>query len=312
MFLGLKAKHLIEYGALKSLGSILGLLPYRAALALAYPLAWVSFHVFRFRVKEAKRRINFVMGENVSERRAARWAWLAWRNLVFSAVEMLRIPSTDNRTIASICSVSFGADALKRHCASGQGAIIALPHMGSWEMGALLCRLHGLPIFTLAAGQKNPMVDRYMNELRSSPGIGTVARGSGAIRRIVAKLKEGKVLAILPDVRVRTGGIEIPFLKGVANLGEGMARFAIKAGVPVFPVVMRRVGWTRHEVAVGDPIWADKELDKQENVRKITTEVMGVVEAAILRNPDQWFWFNKRWILDPVEQDHEGRKSTSR
>jgi lauroyl/myristoyl acyltransferase len=27
------------------------------------------------------------------------------------------------------------------------------------------------------------------------------------------------------------------------------------------------------------------------------------VSDAILSQPEQWFWYNKRWVLEPVEED---------
>jgi lauroyl/myristoyl acyltransferase len=32
----------------------------------------------------------------------------------------------------------------------------------------------------------------------------------------------------------------------------------------------------------------------------MTQQVLTIVEEAIRADPGQWFWYNKRWILDPV------------
>jgi hypothetical protein len=33
----------------------------------------------------------------------------------------------------------------------------------------------------------------------------------------------------------------------------------------------------------------------------MTQEVFTLIEREILDRPEQWFWYNKRWILDPLE-----------
>jgi lauroyl/myristoyl acyltransferase len=33
----------------------------------------------------------------------------------------------------------------------------------------------------------------------------------------------------------------------------------------------------------------------------MTQEVMNVFSRAILDAPDQYFWFNKRWVLEPLD-----------
>mgnify|MGYP006919536186 FL=1 len=35
----------------------------------------------------------------------------------------------------------------------------------------------------------------------------------------------------------------------------------------------------------------------------MTQAVLANVEAAIRRAPEQWFWYNKRWVLTPVRDD---------
>ena len=43
----------------------------------------------------------------------------------------------------------------------------------------------------------------------------------------------------------------------------------------------------------------DPEVGKAEDCVRMTQEVFDVAEKAIRETPEQWFWFNKRWILDP-------------
>jgi lauroyl/myristoyl acyltransferase len=35
----------------------------------------------------------------------------------------------------------------------------------------------------------------------------------------------------------------------------------------------------------------------------MSQKVMDIVSDAIMAQPEQWFWYNKRWVLEPVEKD---------
>ena len=296
-------KQLAEYYALRCVAWIVDILPYRAALFIGWLNAVLVFYVFRFRVGKAKDRIRLVFGSKYSNWQVDRIAWKSYCNIIFSAIEMIRLHKMTLEWTASVTNfIPIIENRIKKHTSTGKGAIIAVPHMGSWEMAAVACQLTGVQVFSIAARQKNPFTDEYLNQLRRSTGLETIARGSGIMRDILRNLIAGKTLAILPDVRMRTEAISVPFLGGIANIGGGMAAFARHADVPIFPCIVTRKGWTQHVGFGYDPIWPDKNLSKEDDIRRMTLMVMKHVEDAIRNDPGQWFWFNKRWILDPVEQ----------
>jgi KDO2-lipid IV(A) lauroyltransferase len=214
---------------------------------------------------------------------------------------MLRVSRVTPGWMAAHSDAAAAVAIFRRHAGTGKGAVIACPHMGNWELAAVHSHFHGIPVFSIAAAQKNPLTDRYWNDLRRSPGIETIARGSGLMKHVIRNLRAGKILAILPDVRVRTEGLQIPFLGASANLGAGMALFARQCDVPVFPVIVTRVGWAVHKVVVHPPVLPDPTLPKEQDFARITAAVMAIVERAIRDQPEQWFWYNKRWVLDPLE-----------
>lgn len=296
-----RLKHLAEYLALRSVAALVQVLPYRGALAAGWGLAWVGFHVIRFRRREAERRVREVFGERVSGRDARRIAWESLRNLVFTAVEIMRAPAMTLEGFRKIADYEDLFTVLRQQQASGRGAICAFPHMGSWELAGRVMLLQGLPVFSVAGKQRNPLFDRYLNETREKMGVPITMRGASTLRTIVKGLKTGGMLALLPDVRMRTEAVKVRFLGKEANVGAGMALFARHAGVPIYPVIVKRIGWSRHSGQILPPIHADPTLDKQADVQRMTQQVMDIVTQAIYGDPGQWFWYNKRWVLDPVE-----------
>ena len=296
-----RVKHVVEYVALRSVAALVQVVPYRAALAIGWCLARLGFHVIRFRRREAERRIREVFGERFSNREIRRIAWQSLRNLIFTAVEIIRSPAMTLETFRKIADYEEIFSILRRQQESGQGAVCAFPHMGSWELAGRAMLLQGLPVFSVAGKQRNPLFDEYLNATREKMGVPITMRGASTLRTIISRLKNGGMLAVLPDVRMRTDAVKVGFLGKEANVGAGMALFARHAGVPLYPVIMRRIGWARHSGRIHPPIYSDPALDKQADVQRMTQQVMDIVTQAIYDDPGQWFWYNKRWVLEPVE-----------
>jgi KDO2-lipid IV(A) lauroyltransferase len=116
-------------------------------------------------------------------------------------------------------------------------------------------------------------------------------------------LKEGKVLAILSDVRGKTDALPIKFLGKTANVAEGMGFIAHQTNVPVFPTIITRIGWGLHSYRVYDPIFPDSKAGKRDDALRITQSFFDILSKHVENEPEQWFWFNKRWIFDPLKKD---------
>ncbi|NKB25866.1 MAG: hypothetical protein GKR87_16145 [Kiritimatiellae bacterium] len=297
-----RLKHIIEYLLLRVLGVWVRILSYRAVLTFGCLIAGCIFHIFRFRAKEARRRIKEVLCDTVTDRDVKRIAWISWRNLCFNAIEILRM---SKRTDIDSGRITFsGISVIKKHLESGRGAIISSIHMGNWEMGVVSVLLQGIPIFSIARRQKNVLTDSYLNKMRMHISKMEVLYSNDAIiRNVIRRLKNGKVLAIMPDLRSKTLALPIHYLGKQANIAAGMATFARQTNVPIFPAIATRKGWTQHHIQFLDPIFADLSVDKQEDIMRLTQTVMSLFDKRVREQPDQYFWFNKRWVLEPFYFD---------
>jgi len=295
-----RVKHVLEYGILRLFTGLIRFLPYPMALALACLNARLLYLLFPSRVKEAKRRIALVLGDDMTSRDVSIIAWKSWRNTVFSITELARLGTANTTWVDSLYDNNEAVETVVKHLESGGRAIVATCHTGSLELGATRLVRCGIPLFSVAGQQKNHLVDDFIARLRLASGVETLTRGSGVMRAILRKIKAGSVFAILPDVRMRTPGVVVPFLGGQANVGEGMASFARHTDAVIFPVTMLRHGWMRHEIIIHPPIHPDNSLEPKTDIQRMTAEVLAIIEQSIRSDPAQWFWYNKRWILDPI------------
>ena len=293
-----RMRHVVEYALLRALTALINLLPYRVALGQAGGLAALARGPARRRLRTAEARVAEVFGERYSpaERRAI--VRRAWRNLFCNGVEMMRVPRITPRWIRRVVAYQ-GAQTVVDSMRDGRGAVIAVPHMGNWELAGASTQIFGFRMMTIARRQKNLLTNAYINRMRERIGVEAWEREGRDFFGLVRGLKEGKVLAILPDVRAKANGIQVRFLGHTAHIPSGMALFARESGAPIVPSYALRVGWGRHAWKCFPPIWPDPSLDLQTDLARLTQHVMTCFDQAIQEHPDQYFWFNKRWLLDP-------------
>lgn len=307
-----KTRHIIEYALLKSVEAVVILLPLRLALALGWGLAWIAFHLLRWRRREAQRRIREVFGERFSQREVKHIAWISMRNMCFNAVEIIRSRQMDKEWVERHYNCEVPRDFLAQHNPK-EGAIFALPHYGNWELAGVAAALLDIPIFILTGTQHNPLFNHFADSLRGTSGAELIPRTDpGLLRKVVRHLKAGKVLAIVNDLRSRTPALPIPFLGKIANLTAGAPVFARMANVPIYPVILTRVGWDQHRWKIYDPIRPDHDLPKKDDSLRMMKYVIEIFDREIQAHPEQFFWYNKRWVLDPLVDESTGHAAGDR
>lgn len=304
-----RPKHIAEYLAIRTFSVFFQIIPQRAALAIAWFCALLAHHVFRWRTAEARRRIREVFGTTITEARVRTIAWLAMRNLMFNAVDSFRIPQLTPEIIRATTDGFDITDTFRHHLRDGRGLIVCIPHAGGWERAAIGLSLHGIPVATIIARMKNPLADRFLTTIRTRTGVEATHRDDNVVRTVTRLIKSGKLLAILPDLRSKTPGTRVHFLGKEANLVSGLGLFARLSRAPVIPAFVTREGWTRHRWRIFPPIWSDPALDRDTDTQRIMDYVMTTFDTAIRAEPEQFFWYNKRWVLEPLHENPPPEKN---
>ena len=293
-----KPKHIAEYAALVTVSGLVRILPLRAALALGWVVAAGAHFIGRVNVERTHKRIREVYGDRYTDKEVRRIAWIAWRNLCFNFIDALRYSSLSPEKIRKQPLARVVLQLKQMLGERDGGFILATPHMGNWEIAGISSDLLGIPLFVIVRKQKNPLMDAYINKMRRTFNMEVLYREARMWKSVVDKIKQGQVLAILPDINSKAKGVTVDYLNGKATIAPGAAVFAQMAGCPVYPVCVRRIGWTKHEAVLLDPVMPDPEAGKLEDQQRIMQEIMTAFTGEIGKTPEQYFWHNKRWVLN--------------
>ena len=290
----------VEYGALRTACAVVNAIPYPLAMAAARGLGGLAFRVFGFKRERTLKRIREVF-PGISDREANAIAVQSLQNILQTGVEMMRAPRLDRAWMdRHIVDGALYKDKLQALVDEGRGVVIMVPHSGNWYMAAWSMAKYGLPLFAIAARQRNPKLNAWMN--RQYGDIEVLDRDCReTLVRIKEKLESGRAFAILPDLRVRKPDVSAPFFGGEANVSHAGAMFAVRSGSPIVVAQMRREKGKHvfNHIATLRPNAAA--TDKKDEAARLTRKVMALLDVAVRERPGDWYWFNKRWILEPPE-----------
>ena len=178
--------------------------------------------------------------------------------------------------------------------------VFAIGHFGNFELyarSALL--LPGLCTATTYRGLRQPGLDRLMQSLRVRSGCLFFERRRDADALKKAMAGGGTILGLLADQHAGDNGLRIPFFGHECSTSAAPAVFALRYHCPLHSAICYRVGLARWRVELGP------EIPTQMNgVRRSDEDIMRDVntrfEAAVRRDPANWFWVHKRWKPRPV------------
>ena len=178
----------------------------------------------------------------------------------------------------------YGREQIDEALKAGRGAIMAVPHMGSWDVAGSLAGVLGYPIYAVAAGFPGSLEDAVVTT-RQRFGLKVIPLGRSAIRQLLNALMSNSVVALLCDLP-HGPGIQVEFFGRPAIVPGGPASLALKTGARLIPACQWRTGPGRYHVHL------DAALDLgEDDIRGVMQRVVRRFEDFIRERPEQWYAF---------------------
>jgi phosphatidylinositol dimannoside acyltransferase len=224
------------------------------------------------------------MGRNRTDPEVARVARRAFQNYGRMMMDFLLLGSLTPAELIARMTID-GRDHLDAALAGGHGVIMAVPHMGSWDMAGSYAGALGYPISAVAdrfPGSLNEAVVRT----RQRFGLNVVMLGRSAVREITEALKANSIVALLCDLE-QGPGVNVRFFRRGAVVPGGPAAIAIKTGAPLVPACQFAVSPGHYHVHL-DPALT---IYGRESKEDLMQRVVDRFEDFIKERPDQWYAF---------------------
>ncbi len=214
-----------------------------------------------------------------------------FRTLGANLISAVRFFAADEDLIRKHTTMENLELLLEAH-AKGRGVILAISHIGNWELFAQACfYAKDLPFGTVFQRVHNRYIDARLTRSRERRGVKTFDRSSG-LAAAARFLREGGVLGVLVDQHSGDSGLWTPLFDRLASTSPLAASLACKTGAAVVPVAIFTSGFARWRISVRPEIPYTKEWPEQ-----LTADINRVLEFQIRESPMDWFWVHNRWKL---------------
>ncbi len=178
-----------------------------------------------------------------------------------------------------------GREHLDAALGRGRGVIMAVPHMGSWDMGGSFGAALGYSVYAVAERFPGSLNDVVVST-RQRFGLNVIPLGRPAVRAITEALQKNGTVALLCDLE-QGPGVDVDFFGRQAVVPGGPAAFAIKTGAALMPSCVYGVGPSRYHIHLDPPLaWPAAET-KENLMQRVVTRF----EDFIKERPDQWYAF---------------------
>ena len=187
-----------------------------------------------------------------------------------------------------------------------QSRVVAIGHFGNFELYARYGQF--APMFqciTTYRGLPQPSLNRLLQSLREQSGCLFFERRTDASALKAAMNVPGKVLGLLCDQHAGKNGLRLPFFGQECSTSSAPAVFALRYHCRLYTGFCFRTAPGKWDLEVGEEI-PTYENGKPRSTAAIMLDVNRAFEAAVCRDPANWFWVHNRWkaarVTAPVEQ----------
>lgn len=217
--------------------------------------------------------------------------------------EAFRLPGLSTQQIAESFQVDAGLHHLDDAMAGGDGAIMALPHMGNWDLAGAWATLRYGGLTTVAERLKpESLYDRFV-DYRTSLGMEILPLGgTDTIRLLADRLRGGSMVCLLADRDLQGSGIPVDFFSSTASMPAGPAMLSLMTGAPLMPVSV----WHTDEgtrATIEAPLPIPDQGPRGQRVRQLTQSAADAFARGIAEHPADWHMMQKLWHEDlrPIE-----------
>ncbi|MGW2377633.1 phosphatidylinositol mannoside acyltransferase [Kitasatospora sp. NPDC001683] len=219
-------------------------------------------------------------------------------------MESFRLPVWSRARIARDVRVD-GFENLREVLESGRGAVIALPHMGNWDLAGTWVAQLGYPFTTVAERLKpERLFDRFV-AFREGQGMEVLALTGGGVNVIgtlARRLREGKLVCLVGDRDLSEAGIEVSFFGEPTRMPAGPAALCQRTGAALLPVTLWYDGPVMRGI-IHPEVPVPEEGDRKARTLAMTQAMADVWQRGISEHPQDWHMLQKFWLADLPARD---------
>ncbi|MCX5395888.1 phosphatidylinositol mannoside acyltransferase [Streptomyces sp. NBC_00102] len=242
-----------------------------------------------------------------SEARLAELSRAGMRSYMRYWLESFRLPTWSPEQIKERIDVT-DAHRLTEGLDAGRGVVLALPHLGNWDLaGAWVTTDLKVPFTTVAERLKpETLYDRFV-AYRESLGMEVLPHSGGAAFGTLARrLRAGGLVCLVADRDLSASGVEVDFFAARARMPAGPALLAQQTGALLLPVTLGFDDTPVMRARIHPPVVVPEEGTRAERTKAMTQALADAFAEGIAAHPEDWHMLQRLWLDDLEERDGRG------
>ena len=166
-------------------------------------------------------------------------------------------------------------------------------HLGNWEMSIPILSQYK-KMLVVVKEQANSGGDRFFNKARKYENVRLISK-KGSKRVMLKSLYENSILALASDQNAKKRGIYINFFNKPASIPKGAGHFHALSKTKIvigFCILNEEL---KYDFNLEYLDIKDNLEQKDEIIVKVSELYVEKLEKMILKHPEQYFWFHKKW-----------------
>ena len=172
--------------------------------------------------------------------------------------------------------------------------ILCSGHLGNFPILGDIIFYMDIYVTTVIRKYKNPFIRDHLRKLFKNSGQDIVWKHE-AYKIFQELIPNKKNVGIIIDQHAGRKSLYVDFMGKKAYTAAGPAALARQFNVPIYVLVLFRVGLFKFECHAKKVDIPDFTADKQADLERITTNLNNTLETFIKMHPQQWFWMHRRW-----------------
>jgi KDO2-lipid IV(A) lauroyltransferase len=164
-------------------------------------------------------------------------------------------------------------------------------HFSNFELMAMYLEKTGVELSAIYRPLNNIFLNSIMEGLRQKFICKyQIKKGIGGLKKLISLKKNNFSTAMMIDQRVSEGIMSNLFNQNALTTTIP-AKLVKRFKIPVVPVYIQRIKGLNFKISVHDPI----NFSEETSIEDITFKLNQILEAMILKKPEQWIWSHNRW-----------------
>ncbi|MER6435176.1 phosphatidylinositol mannoside acyltransferase [Streptomyces sp. NPDC001185] len=184
--------------------------------------------------------------------------------------------------------------------ASDRGVILALPHMGNWDLAGAWVTTELETPFTTVAERLKPesLYDRFV-AYREGLGMEVLPHSGGtAFGTLARRLRDGGLVCLVAERDLSASGVEVKFFGETTRMPAGPALLAQQTGALLLPVTLWYDDSPVMQGRVHPPVEVPETGTRAEKTSVMTQALADAFATGISDHPEDWHMLQRLWLAD--------------